>query len=84
LYWFAPFLLAREVARLCMTLARRGRILNMSSVGGLFDNRPDPGMASASYPSYIPGVLAPGSEEATRMSRAEEPRTLRLGAKLEF
>ena len=36
------------------------------------------------YPSYIPGVLAPGSEQATRMSRAEEPRTLRMGARLEF
>jgi outer membrane receptor protein involved in Fe transport len=36
------------------------------------------------YPSYIPGVLAPGSEEVTRMSRAEEPPTLRMGAKREF
>ena len=36
------------------------------------------------YPSYIPGVLAPGSEEVTRMSRAEEPRTLRMGARRDF
>jgi hypothetical protein len=36
------------------------------------------------YPSYIPGVLAAGDESTTRMSRAEEPRTLRAGVRLEF
>ena len=36
------------------------------------------------YPSFIPGVLAPGEESATRVSRAEEPRTLRAGVRLEF
>jgi outer membrane receptor protein involved in Fe transport len=36
------------------------------------------------YPSYIPGVLAPGEETTTRMSRAEEPRTLRAGLRLQF
>jgi outer membrane receptor protein involved in Fe transport len=36
------------------------------------------------YPSHIPGVLAPGEESATRMSRAEEPRTLRAGVRLDF
>jgi len=36
------------------------------------------------YPSFIPGVSAPGTEQATRMSRAEEPRTLRLGVKYSF
>jgi hypothetical protein len=36
------------------------------------------------YPTYIPGVSDPGTEQATRLSRAEEPRTLRWGAKYEF
>ncbi|HYP81581.1 MAG TPA: TonB-dependent receptor [Steroidobacteraceae bacterium] len=36
------------------------------------------------YPSYIPGVLPPGEQEATRMSRAEEPRTVRVGLKYSF
>jgi len=53
----APFLLAREVARVCMIPARRGRILNMSSVGGLFGNRPDLGMAIASYNASKAGLI---------------------------
>jgi NAD(P)-dependent dehydrogenase (short-subunit alcohol dehydrogenase family) len=53
----APFLLAREVARLCMIPARRGRILNMSSVGGLFGNRPDLRMAIASYNASKAGLI---------------------------
>jgi len=36
------------------------------------------------YPTYIPGVLAPGEQQATRLSRAEEPRTLRVGVKYAF
>ncbi|MFT3904685.1 MAG: TonB-dependent receptor [Steroidobacteraceae bacterium] len=36
------------------------------------------------YTTYVPGVSAPGTEEATRLSRAEEPRTLRVGLKYEF
>jgi hypothetical protein len=36
------------------------------------------------YPSFIPGVIPTGTEEATRMSRAEEPRTVRLGVKYSF
>lgn len=36
------------------------------------------------YATYIPGVSAPGTEENTRLSRAEEPRTLRWGVKYEF
>jgi outer membrane receptor protein involved in Fe transport len=36
------------------------------------------------YPSFIPGVTAPGTQEATFLSRAEEPRTVRLGLKYSF
>lgn len=36
------------------------------------------------YSSYIPGVLPPGEQATTRMSRAEEPRTVRAGARIEF
>lgn len=36
------------------------------------------------YNTFIPGVSAPGTEQATRLSRAEEPRTLRFGVKYEF
>lgn len=36
------------------------------------------------YGSYIPGVSAPGTEQNTRLSRVEEPRTLRFGLKYEF
>jgi outer membrane receptor protein involved in Fe transport len=36
------------------------------------------------YQTFIPGVSAPGTEQATRLSRAEEPRTLRFGVKVEF
>ncbi|MEN9704494.1 MAG: hypothetical protein RLZZ393_373 [Pseudomonadota bacterium] len=36
------------------------------------------------YPSFVPGVTPAGTELATRMSRAEEPRTVRLGVKLAF
>ena len=36
------------------------------------------------YNTFIPGVSAPGTEQATRLSRAEEPRTLRFGVKVEF
>jgi len=53
----APFLLAREVARRCMIPARRGRILNMSSVGGLFGNRPDLHMTIASYNASKAGLI---------------------------
>ena len=53
----APFLLAREVARRCMIPTRRGRILNMSSVGGLFGNRPDLHMTIASYNASKAGLI---------------------------
>ena len=36
------------------------------------------------YATYIPGVLAPGEQQTTRLSRAEEPRTLRVGVKYAF
>jgi outer membrane receptor protein involved in Fe transport len=36
------------------------------------------------YSSFVPGVTPPGTEENTRLSRAEEPRTLRFGLKYEF
>jgi outer membrane receptor protein involved in Fe transport len=36
------------------------------------------------YPSFIPGVSAPGTQQATFLSRAEEPRTVRVGVKYSF
>lgn len=36
------------------------------------------------YSSFIPGVSAPATEAFTRLSRAEEPRTLRFGVKYDF
>ncbi len=36
------------------------------------------------YPTFAPGVTAPGDEIATYLSRAEEPRTVRLGVKYSF
>jgi len=36
------------------------------------------------YNTFVPGSSAPGSEQATRLSRAEEPRTLRFGFKVEI
>jgi outer membrane receptor protein involved in Fe transport len=36
------------------------------------------------YSTFIPGVSAPGTEQPSRLSRAEEPRTLRFGIKMEF
>jgi outer membrane receptor protein involved in Fe transport len=36
------------------------------------------------YPTYVPGVTAPGDQLATYLSRAEEPRTLRVGLKYSF
>jgi outer membrane receptor protein involved in Fe transport len=36
------------------------------------------------YDTFIPGVSAPGTETATRLSRAVEPRTLRFGVKVNF
>ncbi|MDP9082859.1 MAG: TonB-dependent receptor [Pseudomonadota bacterium] len=36
------------------------------------------------YQSYVPGVSAAGTEQVTRLSRAEEPRTVRWGLKYEF
>jgi outer membrane receptor protein involved in Fe transport len=36
------------------------------------------------YPSFIPGVTPPGTQEATVLSRTEEPRTVRLGVKYSF
>jgi len=45
------------VARRCMIPTRRGRILNMSSVGGLFGNRPDLHMTIASYNASKAGLI---------------------------
>jgi len=36
------------------------------------------------YPSFVPGITAAGTQLTTRMSRAEEPRTVRVGVKLSF
>ena len=36
------------------------------------------------YPSFVPGITPVGTELATRMSRAEEPRTVRVGVKVAF
>jgi outer membrane receptor protein involved in Fe transport len=36
------------------------------------------------YDTFVPGVSAPGTEQASRLSRAVEPRTLRFGIKVEF
>jgi hypothetical protein len=36
------------------------------------------------YPTFVPGVSAPGTQEATFLSRAEEPRTVRIGVKYSF
>jgi outer membrane receptor protein involved in Fe transport len=36
------------------------------------------------YPTFIPGVSAPGTQQATFVSRAEEPRTVRVGVKYAF
>jgi outer membrane receptor protein involved in Fe transport len=36
------------------------------------------------YPTFVPGVSAPGTQQATYLSRAEEPRTLRIGVKYAF
>lgn len=36
------------------------------------------------YPSFIPGITPVGTQEPTRMSRSEEPRTVRVGVKYEF
>ncbi len=36
------------------------------------------------YPSFVPGISAPGTQITTRMSRAEEPRTVRVGVKVAF
>jgi outer membrane receptor protein involved in Fe transport len=36
------------------------------------------------YPTFIPGVIPSGTQQATFLSRAEEPRTVRLGLKYSF
>ncbi len=36
------------------------------------------------YPTFVPGVSAPGTQMETFLSRAEEPRTIRLGVKYSF
>jgi outer membrane receptor protein involved in Fe transport len=36
------------------------------------------------YPTYVPGVTNPGEQQSTFLSRAEEPRTIRVGVKLLF
>ena len=36
------------------------------------------------YPSFVPGITPPGTQLTTRLSRAEEPRTVRVGVKVAF
>lgn len=36
------------------------------------------------YPTFVPGVTAPGEQISTYLSRAEEPRTVRIGLKYAF
>jgi hypothetical protein len=36
------------------------------------------------YAAHVPGLDPPGVEEEGRISRAEEPRTLRVGLKYAF
>jgi len=36
------------------------------------------------YPTHVPGITPVGDQIATRLSRAEEPRTVRVGVKYEF
>jgi outer membrane receptor protein involved in Fe transport len=36
------------------------------------------------YPTFVPGVTPPGDEISTYLSRAEEPRTIRVGIKYSF
>ncbi len=36
------------------------------------------------YPTFVPGITAPGEQLATYLSRTEEPRTLRVGIKYSF
>ncbi|RYG75357.1 TonB-dependent receptor, partial [bacterium] len=36
------------------------------------------------YPTFVPGITAPGEQIATFLSRAEEPRTVRVGLKYSF
>jgi outer membrane receptor protein involved in Fe transport len=36
------------------------------------------------YPTYYPGITAPDAQTSTYLSRAEEPRTLRVGIKYSF
>jgi outer membrane receptor protein involved in Fe transport len=36
------------------------------------------------YPTFVPGLTAPGEQLTTYLSRAEEPRTVRVGVKFAF
>jgi hypothetical protein len=36
------------------------------------------------YPTFVPGISAPGEQQSTYLSRSEEPRTLRVGIKYSF
>ncbi len=36
------------------------------------------------YPTFVPGISAPGEQITTFLSRSEEPRTVRVGLKYAF
>ncbi len=36
------------------------------------------------YPTFVPGITAPGDQIETYLSRSEEPRTVRVGIKYSF
>ncbi len=36
------------------------------------------------YPTFVPGITAPGDQTTTFLSRAQEPRTVRLGVRYSF
>jgi NAD(P)-dependent dehydrogenase (short-subunit alcohol dehydrogenase family) len=54
----APFFLAAEVARTCMIPARSGKVLNISSVGGMIGNAPQLGMKVAAYNVSKGGLIS--------------------------
>lgn len=53
----AQFLLAREVARRAMIPARRGKIVNVASIAGLYGNPPDWQMGTVAYNASKGGLV---------------------------
>src|SRR5512139_1081800 len=54
----AQFFLAREVAKRAMIPARRGKIVNVASIAGLYGNPPEWGMGTAAYNASKGGLIA--------------------------